>query len=308
MYQFILTRPDGSRETRRFPSLPVTVGRAAPGSPPPDLDLPDPAVSREQAEIRSAVGGVEIRPRGPNQIFVNGQPVYGSAPLRPGDAVRIGPYVLVFTPEEKSRVSPTVALAGGPAASAVAPAPGRRRAVLVFGLGAAVLLALGAWRWQEQRKNRRVLVVNSRDWAARHAPPPAEAASLPPAIPVPAPAAAESLRQEVRQGLQLWKDRDLDPGNRYRAWQACRAAARRCSTAALPRSAADSLLEKNDILVREIDSLYLYHRRQGDIAAHQGNAAAARRHWEYILRLIPDREDTRHRWARGNLAAVRGSP
>ncbi len=70
----------------------VTIGR----DPTSTIHLNHPAVSRHHAEMRQAGTGHTLRDLGSaNRTFINGQPI-GTAPLKIGDVVQIGPFKLVY--------------------------------------------------------------------------------------------------------------------------------------------------------------------------------------------------------------------
>jgi hypothetical protein len=66
---------------------PQTIGRSLSN----DIAIPEPSLSRQHARISATPGGFIIEDLGSaNGTFVNGQPVTGPTPLRPGDTLQLG--------------------------------------------------------------------------------------------------------------------------------------------------------------------------------------------------------------------------
>lgn len=149
-------RPGGGHIAVRQPSL--RIGRDA-GN---DVVLDAPSVSAAHAELRLRGGVWRLVDLGSmNGSWIDGEPVYGSAPLGPGSTIRFGDVELVFSPkdrwEDSPREAPLVAapIEAGPVApvapprarflddppSFVLPEPSRRPGPLLF---IAVALAVAA--------------------------------------------------------------------------------------------------------------------------------------------------------------------
>jgi pSer/pThr/pTyr-binding forkhead associated (FHA) protein len=88
-------RPGGGHFTVRQPLL--RIGR----DPKNELVLDVPSVSAAHAELRLRGGVWTLTDVGSmNGSWVDGEPVYGSAPLGPGSAIRLGDVELVFSPKD----------------------------------------------------------------------------------------------------------------------------------------------------------------------------------------------------------------
>lgn len=74
----------------------VTIGR----DPACIVQLPDARVSRLHAKILSTDGGHEIDNHGGNGTKVNGNTIAAPHNLKPGDAIFISSYILVYQPDD----------------------------------------------------------------------------------------------------------------------------------------------------------------------------------------------------------------
>jgi pSer/pThr/pTyr-binding forkhead associated (FHA) protein len=84
-----------------------TIGRSTAS----DLVLPDVLMSRQHAQIRRGNGGVILQDlASTNGTFVNGQRLFGSCALHPGDVIRVGHTELIFQP---AYLEPGSQMAGG---------------------------------------------------------------------------------------------------------------------------------------------------------------------------------------------------
>lgn len=98
-------RPGGGHIAVRQPTL--RIGRDA-GN---DVILDAPSVSAAHAELRLRGGVWSLMDVGSlNGSWVDGEPVYGSAPLAPGSSVRFGDVEMVFSPQDRWEDSPREAL------------------------------------------------------------------------------------------------------------------------------------------------------------------------------------------------------
>ncbi|MDQ6603698.1 MAG: FHA domain-containing protein [Chloroflexota bacterium] len=97
-------RPDGEQQVVPLDAGPVTVGRADGNT----IVIKDDWISRKHMEIaRSSDGLYYARDLGSaNGMRVNGQ-LAQSAPLKPGDLVQLGQYLLLFSVDTEQRVDPT---------------------------------------------------------------------------------------------------------------------------------------------------------------------------------------------------------
>jgi hypothetical protein len=88
--------PTGSE--RRIPvHLPLTIGRTAPS----DLVLNGGDISRTHCRIVADGGGVALSDlNSTNGTFLNGQRIAATAPLKPGDRLEVGSYVLVYAQQD----------------------------------------------------------------------------------------------------------------------------------------------------------------------------------------------------------------
>lgn len=94
-------RPGGGHFSVRQPLL--RIGRDAKN----ELVLDAPSVSAAHAELRLRGGVWTLMDVGSmNGSWVDGEPVYGSAPLGPGSAIRLGDVELVFSPKDRWEDSP----------------------------------------------------------------------------------------------------------------------------------------------------------------------------------------------------------
>jgi len=94
-------RPGGGHFSVRQPLL--RIGRDA-GS---DLMFDAPSVSAAHAELRLRGGVWTLMDVGSmNGSWVDGEPVYGSAPLGPGSTIRLGDVEMVFSPKDRWEDSP----------------------------------------------------------------------------------------------------------------------------------------------------------------------------------------------------------
>jgi pSer/pThr/pTyr-binding forkhead associated (FHA) protein len=76
----------------------VVIGR----DPQCVVQIPDPRVSRRHAVIRDQEGCHVIQNTGANGTRVNGVAIQQPHTLRPGDAIFIASYILVYQPDEAS--------------------------------------------------------------------------------------------------------------------------------------------------------------------------------------------------------------
>lgn len=75
--------------------------------PTNEVTLNHPSVSRRHARVEQVAGGHVIRDLGSaNGTYVQGQPVRGACPLRPGDVIQIGPFKLVYDTTGIAQFSP----------------------------------------------------------------------------------------------------------------------------------------------------------------------------------------------------------
>jgi FHA domain-containing protein/type VI secretion system protein len=108
-----------------FDELGGTIGRADSNQ----LVLPDPErlISRIHAQVVFRNGGYALVDRGSNPVLVNGKPLGNGreAPLRDGDAVQIGGYLLSASMDHKTLAANTFAdrFGGGASAARAAPFP-----------------------------------------------------------------------------------------------------------------------------------------------------------------------------------------
>jgi len=65
-----------------------------------EIQMPDPKVSRVHALIHSVEGGHRIENKGANGTRVNSQRIDAPQNLKPGDAVFISSYILIYQPDD----------------------------------------------------------------------------------------------------------------------------------------------------------------------------------------------------------------
>lgn len=120
--------PVGSPAPAAVPALWVRPGitRIGRGSDL-ELTLNDPGVSRSHARVEALVTGCFLfDEQSRNGTFLNGRRLRGSAPLHPGDLIRLGPVELQFAGILTSQAPPP-----DPAAPAAPPGPGDREITLI---------------------------------------------------------------------------------------------------------------------------------------------------------------------------------
>jgi pSer/pThr/pTyr-binding forkhead associated (FHA) protein len=125
----VLVKSDGSRQEIPVSRSPRTIGR----DPQCDIRVPAAAVSRRHCEISfdDDEDWVKIKDLGSsNGTYVNGQRITQETELTPGDAIRIGPFVLVvrFDGFPKTIDTAQVFAQAGAGATAATPATGRTAA------------------------------------------------------------------------------------------------------------------------------------------------------------------------------------
>ena len=129
---FFLQASDG---TQHSIDQATVIGRVAPGG----LQLADPEVSRNHAEVSPEGDALSIRDLGSaNGTFVNGARISAPTRLKSGDSIRVGNTQFQVRP----RVEGAVPAAARPASSPAArPAPAKRKSIWLAAGGAAAALA-----------------------------------------------------------------------------------------------------------------------------------------------------------------------
>jgi pSer/pThr/pTyr-binding forkhead associated (FHA) protein len=107
MAQLLLEVVEGQRVGGQFPLVgTLEVGREAGAA----LTLDDEQVSRRHARFSASGEGAIVEDLGStNGTYVNGQPIYGSRELKPGDQVRFGVTVVELRTREAVATRPSAA-------------------------------------------------------------------------------------------------------------------------------------------------------------------------------------------------------
>lgn len=107
----------GAGIVHEIPHGGLTIGR----DPECDIVLQSPEVSRRHAAVAIVDGAITITDESTNGLFVNGERVVGSHPLREADVIRIGDVILRFSAGSVTRVGSVVPEAPSGETSAVPP-------------------------------------------------------------------------------------------------------------------------------------------------------------------------------------------
>ena len=116
-----------------------------------DIPIPSQYVSRRHCQIEPSDDGFEVVDLGGrNPVLVNGEPLNGRAPLRPGDTITIAD-VTINAEGEMPWTGTVVFMPGAPA-----PAPARRAPTAPGGGGAGIQ---GLWRSQNLAPGATVTIM-----------------------------------------------------------------------------------------------------------------------------------------------------
>jgi type VI secretion system FHA domain protein len=202
----------------QFDELGGTIGRADNNQ----LVLPDPerTISRVHARVVFRAGGYAVVDNGSNPISVNGQPVGAGReqPLKPGDQLQIGGYLLAASAADAVKSDPYDDLFGDAAMGLAAPPP-----VSAPAPARTAMAATAVWPPPTPAADT---------WRPQASPPP-------PAVAVPSPAPAHERAPALTAGHipEDWDPFAPDPV----AGPAPAPAAARDAFADLPRGGTDSL-------------------------------------------------------------------